>query len=66
MTTKTRKFAVALEMNVEAASPEDAAREFVRRLRAERSGYQVDVLEDRGEDRWQRIGRRVVRLDELD
>lgn len=62
---KTRKFLVTLEIPVEAGTPEEAAEEFVRRLRSERSAFQVDVLEDRGEHTWTRIGRKVVRLDEL-
>ena len=62
---KTRKFAVSLEMQVETASPEEAARQFVELVRSERHAVEVDVLEDRGEDQWTRIGRRVVRLDEV-
>ncbi len=60
---KTRKFAISLEIQVEASSPEEAADRFVKRIREERSAFEVDVLEDRGEDRWVRIGRRLVQLD---
>ena len=63
---KTRKFAVSLEMQVEAASPEEAARQFVELVRSERHAIEVDVPEDRGEDQWTRIGRRLVRLDEVE
>ncbi|HYY54001.1 MAG TPA: hypothetical protein VFA01_01350 [Candidatus Dormibacteraeota bacterium] len=62
---KTRKFAVTLEMQLEAGTPEEAASLFVERVRSERHAVEVDVLEDRGEDQWTRIGRRVVRLDEV-
>ncbi len=62
---KTRKFVISLEIPLEAETPEAAAEEFVRRVRGERSAFQVDVLEDRGEDTWTRLGRRVVRLEEL-
>lgn len=62
---KTRKFLVSLEMHVEAGTPEAAAEDFVRRLRDERSAFQVDVLEDTGEHTWTRLGRKIVRLDEL-
>lgn len=62
---KTRKFLVSMEVAVEAATPEDATKEFVRRVRGERQAFQVDVLEDRGEHAWERIGRRIVQLDEI-
>ena len=48
---KTRKFAITLEMQLEAGSPEEAAERF-----------EVEVLEDRGEDEWLRVGRRLVQL----
>ena len=62
---KTRKFAVTLEMQLEAGSPEEAAELFVDRARSERHALEVEVLEDRGEDQWARLGRRIVRLDEV-
>ncbi len=60
---KTRKFSISLEIQVEAASPEEAAERFVKRIREERSAFEVEVLEDRGEDMWVRVGRRLVQLD---
>ena len=63
---KTRKFAVNLEMQLEAGSPEEAAEKFVDLVRSERHAVEVEVLEDRGEDEWTRIGRRTVRLDEVE
>lgn len=62
---KTRKFAVTLEMQLEAGSPEEAAELFVDLVRSERHAIEVEVLEDRGEDQWSRIGRRRVKLDEV-
>jgi len=59
---KTRKFAITLEMQLEAGSPEEAAERFVERIREERSAFEVEVLEDRGEDEWLRVGRRLVQL----
>ena len=63
---KTRKFAVTLEIQLEAETPKDAAEEFVRRIRMERHAFQVDVMEDRGEDQWEPVGRPVVRVDEVE
>ncbi len=60
---KTRKFAVSLEIQVEASSPEEAADRFVRRIRDESRAFEVEVMEDRGEDTWVRIGRRLVELE---
>ena len=54
-----------LEMQLEAGSPEEAAELFVDAVRSERHAIEVEILEDRGEDQWRRIGRRVVRLDEV-
>jgi hypothetical protein len=62
----TRKFLVALEIEIEAGTPEEAAEEFVRRVRGEGSAFQVDVQEDRGEDAWIRIGRRIVKLEDVE
>lgn len=59
---KTRKFSISLEIQVEAGSPQEAAERFVQRIREERGAFEVDVLEDRGEDSWVRVGRRRVEL----
>jgi hypothetical protein len=52
-------------MQLEAGTPEEAASVFVERVRTEQHAIEVEVLEDRGEDQWTRIGRRLVRLDEV-
>ena len=59
---KTRKFAISLEIQVEAGTPEEAAERFVRRIREEQHAFEVEVLEDRGEDTWVKVGRRLVDL----
>ena len=56
---------MTLEMQLEAGTPEEAASRFVDLVRAERHAIEVEVLEDRGEDQWTRIGRRIVKLDEV-
>lgn len=59
---KTRKFAISLEMQLEAPTPEEAAELFVQRVRQERKGFELEILEDRGEDTWVRLGRKRVEL----
>lgn len=61
---KTRKFAITLEMQIEAPTPEEAAHAFVKRIREERRAFEVQLLEDRGGDEWVKLGRKLVELDE--
>ncbi len=63
MQTRTRKFAISLEMHLEAPTPEEAAERFVERMREERGAFEVEILEDVGEDEWLRLGRRRVEPD---
>lgn len=59
---RTRKFAISLEIQLEAPTPEEAADLFVRRIREERKAFELEILEDRGEDTWVRLGRKRVEL----
>lgn len=63
MAVKTRKFAISLEIQLEAPTPEAAAELFVQRIRSERRGFELEILEDRGEDTWVSLGRKRVEVD---